>query len=166
MLYFIIKVCAYIRTVTRMAGVARDNYRRRNERHEERPDNPIPDNFLDLTGRPLERFMIKWYDNWRSGEEFDGAGKGKDNYHPVSLQAMFRSFKMQWKEQRGSGEAPIIGPDFGKLLKDHDNEYLWEIPPSGFEKDRDPFKLIFHDKYGSNERVHAEVTNSILKLIT
>jgi hypothetical protein len=113
-----------------MAGVARDNYRHHNERNEERKYNPIPHNFRDLTGNPLERFMIKWYDNWRSGEEFDGAGKGKDNYQPVSLQVMYDSFRTQWKEQGGSGEAPLIGPEFGRLLKYHDEEYLWAKPPT------------------------------------
>jgi hypothetical protein len=183
MLYFIIKVCAYIHTVTRMAGVKRDHYKSRNAPHDVRPSMAINRRFPYLEEAVQEMFLFNWYRAWRSGEEFDGAGEGKDEYKSAGLFTIYMSFCDQWKYQENTDSTPITFEEFKEFLNSQDEKYIWVTPPkptkfdiwdprdsmhkhSQPEKGPHPVIQLKRDKAGINERVGEDVVNAVLKLIT
>ena len=112
-----------------MAGVKRDHYKSRNDPYDKRPSMAINRRFPYLEEAVQEMFLFNWYRAWRSREEFDGAGKGKDKYKSAGLFTIYMSFCDQWKYQENTDSIPITFEEFKEFLNSQDEKYIWVTPP-------------------------------------
>jgi hypothetical protein len=81
--------------VTRMFPDFINHYRVRNLEGEVRPKTHISEKFQD-PGFDEDMLVLRYYKDWRRGEEFDKANTGMDNYKAAPLKDVYDSYYKQW----------------------------------------------------------------------